>query len=597
MCKRGELPPPPLRVITCFMKYRWILRPLPSTDVVADVRRALNDLPEALARALVLRGIDTFESARLFFRPSIGSLHDPFLMKDMDAAADRLVHALDTGEKILVYGDYDVDGTTATALLVSALRGMGGDVDYFIPDRLEHGYGLCEAGIEHAADTGARVVLAVDCGVTALKEARFARERGLDLIICDHHTPKEELPDAIAVLDPKRPDCAYPFKELCGCAVAYKLVRAMLQRLGKSPNHADAYLDLVALATASDIVPVQGENRILLACGLEALQASTRVGICKLAEIARLDLPTCTGRDIVFGIGPRINAAGRLGDAGRAVALLLEQDAERAGVIAAELERVNGERRTIDQGTLDSAIELAERQLTSRTRHAIVLHHPDWHLGVIGIVASRLVDRFYRPTILLGTSNGYAKGSARSIAGINIYNALHACEDLLVQFGGHDFAAGMTLRIEDIPAFQERLDEAVGQMVTADVLHPAINVDAHLDLADIDTRFWAVLKQFAPFGPENDRPVFRANRIRLSRPPRTVGRGGKHLKFSVRQDEAGSSLDAIGFGLGERSKELERSWKSGEPFDLLFNLDENTWNGRTTLQIKAKDLRPSSEQA
>lgn len=578
------------------MKYRWTLRPLPSSNAVAHVRESLNDLPEALARALVLRGIDSFERARHFFRPAMASLHDPFLMKDMDAAADRIVCALDKGEKILVYGDYDVDGTTATALLVSALRDMGGDVDYFIPDRFKHGYGLCEAGLEHAADGGASLVLAVDCGVTAIKEALYARDRGMDLIVCDHHTPKEELPEAVAVLNPKRPDCAYPFRELCGCAVGYKLIRAVLQRRGRSPDGADAYLDLVALATASDIVPAQGENRILLACGLEALQTSTRVGICKLAESARLDLTACTGRDIVFCIGPRINAAGRLGDAGRAVALLLEKDADRAAHIAAELERVNGERRTIDQGTLDSALEAAERQLTSRTRHSIILHNPDWHLGVIGIVASRLVDRFYRPTILLGTNNGYAKGSARSIAGVNIYDALHTCGDLLVEFGGHDFAAGMTLRVEDIPAFQDRLDKAISRMLTPDVLHPSINIDALVNLDDIDARFWAVLKQFAPFGPQNDRPVFRADSVRLSRPPRTVGRGGKHLKFTVRQGETGSTLEAIGFGLGDRSDDLEQSWRSGEPFDFLFHLEENTWKGRTTLQLKAKDLRLSSAQ-
>lgn len=579
------------------MTYRWILRPVPSSDAVALIRRSLNDLPEALARALVLRGIDTFDRARLFFRPSLEALHDPFLMKDMDVAAERIAAALQAGDKIVVYGDYDVDGTTATALLVSALRDLGADVDYFIPDRFKHGYGLCNTGIDHAVDAGAAVVIAVDCGVTALAEARYARQKGVDLIVCDHHTPDAELPEALAVLDPKRRDCSYPFKELCGCAMAYKLVRAVLHLLGLSPDAADAFLDLVAVATASDIVPVQGENRVLLAKGLEALQKTTRVGICKLAESARLDLPTCTGRDIGYGIGPRINAAGRLGDAGRAVALLLEQDPGRAVEMAAELERVNGERRGIDQGTLDAAVELAERQLTSRTRHSIVLHQPDWHLGVIGIVASRLVDRFYRPTVLLASNNGFAKGSARSIAGINIYDALSECRDLLVEFGGHDFAAGMTLRIQDVPAFQERLDEAVGRAVTPDVLHPAINVDADVDLADIDARFWAILKQFAPFGPENDRPVFRASGVRLSRPCRTVGKSGKHLKFAVRQGEAGSSLDGIGFGLGQHSTVLEQSWKSGETFDLLFHLEENTWNGRTSLQLKAKDLRLSSGNA
>ena len=578
------------------MKYRWKLRPVTSVEAVTRVRRSLNDLPEALARALVLRGIDTFDRARQFFRPGLSLLHDPFVMRDMDAAADRLEAAMRKGERILVYGDYDVDGTTATALLVSALRDLGGQVEFFIPNRFEHGYGLCEAGISHAADIGAQVVLAVDCGVTAVHEAQLAADRGLDLIICDHHTPKEELPRAVAVLDPKRPDCPYPFKELCGCAMAYKLVRAVLGRMGHAPEAADAYLDLVAVATASDIVPVQGENRVLLAAGLQMLQGSTRVGLCKLAESAGLKLDGCTGRDIVFGIGPRINAAGRLGDAATAVNLLLERDASRAASIAAELERINGERRTIDQGTLTTALELAERQLTSRTRHSIVLHQADWHLGVMGIVASRLVDRYYRPTVLLATNNGVAKGSARSIAGVNIFDALHECRDLLVEYGGHDFAAGMTLRVEDVPAFQERLDEAVGRMVTPDVLLPAINVDAEVDLADIDSRFWAILKQFAPYGPENDRPVFRADGIRLSRRSRTVGRNGKHLKFSVRQDEAGSSLDAIGFGLGEQSSVLDKSWQEGEPFDLLFQLEENTWNGRTSLQLKARDLRLSSDR-
>lgn len=578
------------------MKYRWALRPVTSSEAVAHVRQSLNNLPEALARALVLRGIDTLERARQFFRPSLESLHDPFLMKDMDVAADRLAEALHRGDKILVYGDYDVDGTTATALLVSALRDLGGHVDFFIPNRFEHGYGLCNAGITHAVEAGARVVLAVDCGVTAVAEARFAREQGLDLIICDHHTPPAELPEALAVLDPKRPDCSYPFKELCGCAMGYKLIRAVLQRLGRSPDAADAYLDLVAVATASDIVPVQGENRILLASGLETLKSGTRVGICKLAESARLDLSVCTGRDVVFGIGPRINAAGRMGDAGRAVELLLERDGDRAASIAAELEKVNGERRTVDQGTLDAALALAERQLTSRTRHSIVLHQSEWHLGVIGIVASRLVDRFYRPTILLGTNNGYAKGSARSVAGINIYDALEECSELLVEFGGHDYAAGMTLRLENVPVFQDRFDEAVGRAVTPEVLQPAINVDAVVDLGDIDARFWAVLKQFAPYGPENDRPIFRADGIRLSRPSRTVGRSGKHLKFAVRQDVAGSSLDAIGFGLGEQANMLEHSWRSGETLDLLFQLEENTWNGRTSLQLKAKDVRLSSDR-
>ncbi len=576
------------------MNYRWILRPVAQPGLVEHVRRQLNDLPEALARALVLRGVDTFDRAHLFFRPSLSALHDPFLMLGMEAAVDRVARALEVRERILIYGDYDVDGTTATALLASSFRSLGGEVDFFIPDRFEHGYGLCEAGIDLAAGKGAGLIVAVDCGVTAVEEAAYARERGIDLIVCDHHTPQADLPDCVAVVNPKQTDCTYPFADLCGCAVAYKLLRALLQRLGHPPNAADAYLDLVAVATASDVVPIRGENRILLAGGLNVLRTAARLGLRKLAESARLDLTDCSARDVVFGLGPRINAAGRVGDAELAVALFLENDESRAERLAADLERLNSERRTLDQGTLSAAVELAERQLTSRLRHSIVLHHDDWHIGVIGIVASRLVERFYRPTILLGTNDGYAKGSARSIAGINIYDALQECSGLLVQFGGHDYAAGLTLRLDDVPAFQDRVDEVIGRVVTPDLLRPAINFDAPISLADVDARFWAVLKQFAPFGPENDPPVFRADAIHLSRAPKTVGKGGKHLKFSVRQNESGSALDAIGFGMGGHAGLLDQSWRSGEPLDLLFCLEENRWNGRTSFQLKARDVRLST---
>ncbi len=573
------------------MKYRWILRPLDRPDVVARVRRELNDLPEALARALVLRGVDTFERARLFFRPSLEQLHDPFLMRDMDAAADRVVHALGRGERILVYGDYDVDGTTSTALMTSFLRERGADVSFFIPNRFDDGYGLGPAGIDHAADVGARLIVALDCGVTAVEAAAYARSKGLDLIICDHHTPKPELPDAVAVLDPKRPDCAYPFKELSGCGVGFKLVQAVLQRLGEPPEHAFAYLDLVAVSTASDIVPVYGENRVLMAEGLQVLKRRPRVGLRALAEQARFDFETCDTSQIVFQIGPRINAAGRLGDAGLAVRLLLEEDEIQARAYASQLEQLNKQRRTLDQETLDSALQLADRHVTARTRHSVVVHHPDWHLGVIGIVASRLVERFYRPTILLCTNQGEVKGSARSIGGLNIYDALVQCKDLLVEFGGHDFAAGLSLREENIPAFQDRFDEVVGAMITADMLRPAIEVDAALHLGDIDQRFWAVLKQFAPFGPENGRPVFQATDLELAGQPRTVGRDGAHLKFSVRQRGGYDGMDVIGFSMGDQLPVLHASRQNGQPLELLFSVEENAWNGRTTLQLKARDLR------
>lgn len=418
----------------------------------------------------------------------------------------------------------------------------------------------------------------------------------MDLVVCDHHTPKSVLPEAIAVLDPKREDCSYPFKELCGCGVAFKLLQAVLERMGRTPDEAHVYLDLVAIATASDIVPASDENRALLAYGLARLQNEPRPGIRALASAAGVDLTTCTARDVVFAIGPRLNAAGRLSSAEKAVTLLLAQDAGSASEAAAELERLNRRRRALDAETRAGAMLLAERQLTARMRHSVVLHQDDWHLGVIGIVASRLVDRFHKPTILLGTNNGVATGSARSITGISVYEALLQCEDLFLEFGGHAGAAGMSLEIGNVPALQARFDAAVGDAVTPEVLEPTIPVDARLALDEIDGRFWAVLKQFAPFGPTNDRPVFQSDALRLSRRARRIGRGDAHLKFAVSQNGS-TPREVIGFGLGEKHNLLERSWREGVPVDVLYSLDENTWNGRTTLQLKARDLRPTESAA
>ncbi|MGI9174034.1 MAG: single-stranded-DNA-specific exonuclease RecJ [Rhodothermales bacterium] len=575
------------------MTHRWVLRPMDRPEVAARLQQELNNLPEALARALVLRGIDTFDAARLFFRPSLDHLHDPFLMRDMDRAADRLAEAIQRKERVLVYGDYDVDGTTATALMTSFLRAHGVEASYFIPNRFEDGYGLGPTGIDQAADVGASLIVALDCGITAVDEAAYARQKGLDLIICDHHKPADVLPNALAVLDPKRSDGTYPFDELSGCGIGFKLIQATLQRLGAPPEAANAYLDLVAVSTASDIVPLYGENRVLMAEGLKALRERPRVGLQKLAEIARVDLKDCTVNHILFSLAPRINAAGRLGDAGRAVELLLTTDPAEASELANRLEAVNQERRTVDREMQTEAFRLAERQLTSRTRHAIVLHRPHWHLGVLGIVASRVVERFYRPAIMLGTSGDEVKGSARSIGGISVHHALQACSDLLVQFGGHDFAAGLTLREADVPAFQERFDAAVGEQATPDVFHPTMDVDAHLDLSDLDERFWAVLKQFAPFGPENLAPTFQAEKLEVVGEPRTVGKEGSHLKFGVRSLEGGASRDVIAFRMGQHLPTVLDSQRHGRPLELLFSVEENVWRGRTSLQLKARDLRLS----
>ena len=578
------------------MTYRWIPRSLDEADVVPRLQRELNDLPESLARALALRGITTFEEAKHFFRADRAALHDPLDMADMDAAAARLSGALDRGEHVLVYGDYDVDGTTATALLTDVLRAHGAEVSFFIPDRYEDGYGLCRRGLDVAAERGAALVVALDCGITAHEQAAYAQDLGLDLVIADHHTPKDTLPEAVAVLDPKRPDDDYPFTELSGCGLAFKLAQATLAHRDEDPEAAFDYLDLLALSTASDIVPLYGENRVLMAEGLEALQQSTRPGVRALAAAADLDLQTVSSTgNIVFTLGPRINAAGRMDHASAAVDLLLAETLEEAEPLAERLEDLNNERRRIDDQIETEAVERAERQITARSPHALVLYDPDWHLGVIGIVASSIVERFHKPTILLTHNGEEVKGSARSIEGINIYEALADCEDVLTQFGGHDHAAGMSLPADHIETFRDRFDDAVGERVTPELLTPSIKVDAPVDLGTIgavDERFWAVLKQFGPFGPSNPKPVFHADDLDVVS-ARTVGSDNAHLKFEVRQQDAsnGATYDVIGFGMGEKLSVLRESQETGTPVELLFSLEENTWNGRTTLQLKARDVR------
>ena len=574
------------------MNYRWTFRSIENEDVVDKLRRDLNDLPEALARALALRDIETFEDARHFFRADRSHLHDPSLMQDMDRAADRLAAAIRSRERVLVYGDYDVDGTTATSLFTDFLRSYDLPVDYFIPDRYEDGYGLGPRGIDYAAEQGAGLIVALDCGITAHEEAAYAREQGIDLIICDHHTASDTLPDALAVLNPKRPDCSYPFDKLSGCGVGFKLVQATLDTLGDDPDRAFEYLDLLAVSTAADIVPLSGENRVLLREGLRALEQNPRPGLQAMADAAGFDLTDLGTGDIVFKIGPRINAAGRIDHAHEAVKLLLAPNIDAAAEHAEALESLNKKRRDIDRQTRKEAEEMAERQITSRNPHALVLYRPEWHLGVIGIVASRIVEAFHRPTIMLCDNGDAVKGSARSISGLNIYDALSACEDVLTQFGGHDYAAGLSLPPDNIDRFRDRLDEAVGEAITPELLRPKIDVDASLSLDVIDDRFWAVLKQFGPFGPSNPRPVFHADDLTVVN-ARTVGSDDSHLKLKVRSSESPDSepFDVIGFGMGDQLSTARTSQRNGRPLELLFSVEENTWRGQTSLQLKARDLR------
>jgi single-stranded-DNA-specific exonuclease len=575
------------------MATRWTLRPVADAAAVGALSERLNDLPDALARTLVLRGIDTFDTAKRFFRPSLSALHDPFRMRGMDAAAARVAQAIETGETVVVYGDYDVDGTTATALMTHFLRTSGlADVSYFVPNRFEHGYGLSPAGLDEAKRRGATLVVALDCGVTAVEEAKYARELGLDLVICDHHKPGDELPEVAALLDPKQPLCDYPFKELSGCGIGFKLIQAVLAHQKRSPAEALPYLDLVAVSTAADIVDLDGENRDLMFAGLERLRSNPRPGFRHLADAARTELSTATVENVVFTLGPRINAAGRLGSANKAVDLLLTEDEHQAFNLALDLEAINGERRELDQQIQVQAIKQAKEQTGTWAQHSAVLYDSDWHLGVIGIVASRIVEQFNRPAIMMCDSGPLVKGSARSIAGISIYAALQKCEDLLEAFGGHDFAAGLTIRPENVPAFQRRFDAAVGEVVTPGLLTPERTYDADVCLSELDERFWAVLKQFAPHGPQNQTPVFRARDLGVKGTPYAVGKDGAHLKLAVQQvTGAGEPFDVIAFRMGDKLPLVQQSVRSGQPLELLFSLGENHYKGRRSLQLKARDLR------
>ncbi|MFO8232921.1 MAG: single-stranded-DNA-specific exonuclease RecJ [Longimonas sp.] len=578
------------------MTYRWILRSLNDPGAVSRLQPRLNDLPTALTRALVLRDVDSFESARDFFRASRKDLHDPLAMADMQRAAERVAQAISNEEPVLVYGDYDVDGTTATAICTDFLDQQGVPVSFFIPDRYEDGYGLCKRGIDAAVERGASLIIALDCGITAHEEAAYAREQGLDLIICDHHTPKDTLPNAYAVLDPKRDDCAYPFNELSGAGVGFKLLQAVQRVRGADEDRVFGYLDLLGISIASDIVPIYGENRIFMQEGLAALRTTERVGLRALADAAELDLSTVkTTGTVVFTIGPRINAAGRMAHAQKAVDLMLQSDPATAREQAEELEHLNKERREIDERIRKEATEQAERQITARTAHALVLYDPDWHLGVIGIVASRIVEQFYKPTIMLTRNGDVVKGSARSISGVNIYRALTDCEDVLTQFGGHDYAAGMSLPEENVSKLRDRFNEAIAERITPELLTPTIKVDAHVDLNTIGTaedRFWAVLQQFGPFGPSNPRPVFHLGPCRVARSPHTVGRDDAHLKFTVAPADAdGPQVDVIGFGQGDKLSLLRKSQQTSTPIELVAKVDENTWRGQTSIQLKLRDVR------
>lgn len=562
--------------------------------------RVLPDLPLPLARALAVRGIRSRDDARRFFRPSLDALHDPAALRDMDVAAARLARAIERGEKVLVFGDYDVDGTTATALMTGFLRRMGLTVDYFIPNRFIDGYGIGEAGLNKARDMGASVVVALDCGITAHAPAQYAKALGLDLVICDHHKPEATLPDAHAVVDPKRADCLYPFKDLTGCGLGFKLAQAVLRHLGHDETEAYDWLDLVAISTAADLVSLTDENRVLMAEGLARVRTAPRPGFDALARVASLDLAALSTEGIVFALGPRINAAGRLGDASKAVEMMLAETEAEGMERALALEQCNHDRRALDQGIQHEAVALAEAQMAQGSpggdeRQALALYGKSWHLGVIGIVASRIVERFHRPTVMMcGTGDGLVKGSARSCSGVSIHDALGRCSDLLEGFGGHDFAAGLTLREENVAAFQERFNAAVGEAARAATTSWAapLDLDAEVALDDLSWDFLKWLKGFGPHGPDNLAPVFAAYGVEVLELPRAVGREAQHLKLHVCDARRGGySFEAIGFRMGDRLAEVQALVRAGQRLDLAFQMEENTYRGRSSMQLKLKDVR------
>lgn len=569
-------------------EHRWTVIGPPDAGVVARLSREIN-VPEPIAKVLVHRGIDDYDKAKAYFRPSMDSLHDPFLMGGMDAAVARILDALNAGERFLVFGDYDVDGTNGAAMLYLFLREIGAQVEYYIPDRIKEGYGISRQGIDHAKADGVKIFLAVDCGITAVEQVAYASSLGLDVIICDHHETGPVLPPGCAVLDPIAPNDPYPFKSLCGCGVGFKLIQALAQRLGRQDGLVE-YLDFVALASTADIVPLVDENRILTRMGLERINTSPRPGIKALIESAGMKVGHITTGQIVFVLAPRINAVGRLGDAMRAVQLLTATSEDEAIRLAQVLEEENRNRRKIDEDTFAEAQLLAEEHHDSQDA-AIVLHQEHWHPGVVGIVASRMVEKYYKPAIMMSTVDGVAKGSARSVSGFDVYRALKRCEDKIIQFGGHKYAAGLTVEVTRLEEFREAFNDAVRELMTEDLKTPEIRIDVEIALADLTPRFIRILQEFAPFGPGNMRPTFLARGLDVHGSARIVGKN--HLRVKVRQN--GAIFDAIGFGLGHL---LPRVQLGRKDLDCVFTVEENDWippgGTRPTdpaLQLKIKDLR------
>ncbi|TDO98518.1 single-stranded-DNA-specific exonuclease RecJ [Flavobacterium sp. 245] len=561
---------------------RWTLKPKPSEDKIKHLAHALN-VEDFVATLLIQRGIETFEDAKNFFRPSLEHLHDPYLMKDMEKAVSRIELAIENQENILVFGDYDVDGTTAVSLVSSYLKSHYPNIATYIPDRYDEGYGISFKGIDFADDNGFSLIIALDCGIKSIDHIAYAKEKNIDFIICDHHRPGEFLPDAVAILDPKREDCSYPYDELCGCGVGFKLIQALGQNRNETIEDLVPYLDLVATAIAADIVPITGENRVLAYFGLQVINSEPRPGIKALVHQVKKKVLDIT--DVVFIISPRINAAGRIKHGNHAVELLTEFDFDQAQQFASEIEQYNADRKDLDKKITKEAFQqILENQ--EEERFSTVVFQEDWHKGVIGIVASRLIETYYRPTLVFTKSGDKYAASARSVKGFDVYNALDACAEYLEQFGGHMYAAGMTLKAENYQTFKDAFEKQVSATIQPEMRTPEIEIDAEINFTDITPKLIRILKQFEPFGPQNMTPVFMTSDVKDTGYAKTLGSEDEHVRLFAKQINS-DGIAAIGFGLG---KKIDLT-KNQNTFQLAYSIAENEWNGNISTQLMLKDIR------
>ncbi len=568
------------------MNKNWKLREPINKEQVNKLQKELN-INEFLVNLLLQREVTNFDEAKTFFRPSLEQLHNPFLLKDMDKAIERLENAISYKEKILIYGDYDVDGTTSVALVYTFLKTFYNNLDFYIPDRYKEGYGISTLGIDYAAENNFSLIIALDCGIKAIEQVKYAREKNIDFIICDHHTAGEIIPDAVAVIDAKRPDCNYPYDELSGCGVGFKLAQAYTEKNNLDKKNLYNLLELVTISIASDIVAITGENRVLAHFGLIQIQNTKNEGLKVLKKIAKIEEgKPLSISDCVFKIGPRINAAGRIKSGKEAVELLIENDAKKAEEFAKKIDEHNITRKNLDQSITQEALEKINNNTELQDKKTTVLFNSEWHKGVVGIVASRLTENYYRPTIILTESKGMLTGSARSVEGFNVYNAINACNYLLEGFGGHKYAAGLTMKKENFEKFAEEFEKEVSKNITDEQLIPNINVDNVITLKEITQKFYRILKQFSPFGPQNMTPIFVSKNVVATGNSRTVGSDHSHLKLEI-TDDGETYISGIGFSMGHFYDKI----KTGQPFDICYSIVENEFRNKTNLQMMIRDIK------